>query len=488
MKNMIPRFLIPALLGLLVFVMPESAAAQAINIDLGGQGNGTVTGRVVQLVVLLTVLSLAPSILIMMTSFTRIVVVLSFLRTAIGIQQTPPNTVMISLALFLTFFIMAPTLQSAYESAVVPLINEEIDEIQAFEQGVVPFKEFMSDHVRPQDLELFMQMSETKMPERVEDVPLQVLIPSFMISELRRAFEIGFMLFLPFLIIDLALQGSTPFWLAASRVMLAAVALGAFWLWRGGRVFSQPARKKDWVNVCFIAAFNTAVPFALLSWGQQFVASGFAGVSMASGALFALPLAHFFVPGERIGWRRTVGFVLGFSGVVILIGPRAFGDSGADMELWGQLACVLASMCYATSGVLTRRLPPVDPLALSSVLLVISACYSIPLAFIAEGAPQIPDVKTIFYITLLGLFPTAAAIYLRVLIVRSAGPVFMSLVGYQVPIWSVLLGALVLNERLPITVFYGAAFILVGMALSQSRNLWPLVQSLFNRSIKRSSD
>jgi len=200
---MIPRFLFAIFIGVLAFMLPEASMAQAINIDLGQDGDGTVTGRVVQLVVLLTVLSLAPSILIMMTSFTRIVVVLSFLRTAIGIQQTPPNTVMISLALFLTFFIMAPTLEAAYNNAVVPLINEEIDEMQAFEQGVDPFKEFMAAHVRPQDLRLFVEMAKIEMPEDVMEVPLQVLVPSFMISELRRAFEIGFMLFLPFLIIDL---------------------------------------------------------------------------------------------------------------------------------------------------------------------------------------------------------------------------------------------------------------------------------------------
>ena len=179
------------------------SAAQNISIDLGGEGDGTVTGRVIQIVALMTVLSLAPSILIMMTSFTRIIVVLSFLRTAIGIQQTPPNTVMISLALFLTFFIMAPTLQSAYEEGVVPLINEEIDEMQAFERTTTPFKQFMLKHVREDDLTLFVDLSETGPYDEAMDVPLHIVIPSFMISELRRAFEIGFMLFLPFLIIDL---------------------------------------------------------------------------------------------------------------------------------------------------------------------------------------------------------------------------------------------------------------------------------------------
>lgn len=200
---MLIRFFFAALAFLSIGLFAPEAMAQNISIDFGGEGNGTVTGRVVQMVVLLTVLSLAPSILIMMTSFTRIIVVLSFLRTAIGIQQTPPNTVVISLAMFLTFFIMAPTLQSAYENGVVPLVNEEIDEITAFERGIEPFKAFMIKHVRPQDLNLFMQLSETEAPEDIMETPLQVLIPSFMISELRRAFEIGFMLFLPFLIIDL---------------------------------------------------------------------------------------------------------------------------------------------------------------------------------------------------------------------------------------------------------------------------------------------
>lgn len=189
--------------GILMLLASNPALAQALTLDLGTGESGTVTGRVVQLLGILTILSLAPSILIMMTSFTRIIVVLSFLRTAIGIQQTPPNTVMISLALFLTFFIMAPTFTKAYQEGLQPLINEEIDEVTAFERGIEPFKEFMLVHVRESDLELFMELSNTGPVEEPMATPLQVLIPAFMISELRRAFEIGFMLFLPFLIIDM---------------------------------------------------------------------------------------------------------------------------------------------------------------------------------------------------------------------------------------------------------------------------------------------
>ena len=202
-KKIISRM--PAFAGMTVLLCVFSfpALAQSVTLDMGGgDANGTVTGRIVQLVALLTILSLAPSILVMMTSFTRIIVVLSFLRTAIGIQQTPPNTVIVSLALFLTFFIMAPTLQSAYEQGVVPLINEEITEVQAFDAAVEPFKKFMLQHVREQDLNMFIELSGTKV-EQAADTPLHVIIPSFMISELRRAFEIGFMLFMPFLIIDM---------------------------------------------------------------------------------------------------------------------------------------------------------------------------------------------------------------------------------------------------------------------------------------------
>jgi flagellar biosynthesis protein FliP len=190
-------------MGLLAMALFSPAFAQVLSLDMGGDNPGTVTGRVIQMIALLTVLSLAPSILIMMTSFTRIIVVLSFLRSAIGLQQTPPNTVLISLALFLTFFIMAPTFEAAYKQGIQPLINEEIDEMTAFDRSVEPFKAFMLQHVREADLRLFMEISKTPPPEEPMATPLQVLVPAFMISELRRAFEIGFMLFLPFLVIDI---------------------------------------------------------------------------------------------------------------------------------------------------------------------------------------------------------------------------------------------------------------------------------------------
>ncbi len=175
--------------------------AQAISIDIP-QGGG-LTSRAVQIVALITVLSLAPSILVMVTSFTRIVIVLSLLRTAIGIQQSPPNTVIISLALFLTAFIMSPVLKQSWEDGVKPLMDETIEISEAFDKASKPFHTFMLKHVREKDLALFIDLSEAEKPATPQDVKLEVLIPAFMISELRRAFEIGFLLFVPFIVIDL---------------------------------------------------------------------------------------------------------------------------------------------------------------------------------------------------------------------------------------------------------------------------------------------
>ena len=193
------------LIGCVIFgatlALAFPATAQDISVTFG-QGGG-LTERVLQLVALLTVLSLAPSILVMVTSFTRIVVVLSLLRTALGTATAPPNAVIISLAMFLTAFVMWPTFTTAYDAGIRPLVANEITPEQAFERASDPFRAFMQKNVREKDLKLFIDLSGQPPPAKPEDMSLRVLVPSFMISELKRAFEIGFLLFLPFLIIDL---------------------------------------------------------------------------------------------------------------------------------------------------------------------------------------------------------------------------------------------------------------------------------------------
>lgn len=182
-------------------LFPAHAAAQAVNINLGS-GAG-LTERVVQLMGLLTVLSLAPSIVIMTTAFVRIVVVLSLLRTALGLQQSPPNAVIISLALFLTAIVMGPTFQKSYDDGIKPLLDQQMELPEAFDAAGAPVKSFMLAQVDREDLALFVRLSKVERPPTLQDLPLRVVTPAFMISELKRAFEIGFLLFIPFLVIDL---------------------------------------------------------------------------------------------------------------------------------------------------------------------------------------------------------------------------------------------------------------------------------------------
>ncbi len=173
-------------------------------IDMFSSSDPSAVATSVKLLLLLTVLSLAPGILILMTSFTRIVIILSFTRTSLATQQMPPNQVLIGLALFLTFFIMAPTFGQVYEGALQPLFNEEITLDEAYENASEPLKEFMAKHTRQKDLALFLSYTDVENPQTIQDIPLSVLIPAFAISELKTAFQMGFMIFIPFLIIDMA--------------------------------------------------------------------------------------------------------------------------------------------------------------------------------------------------------------------------------------------------------------------------------------------
>lgn len=172
-------------------------------ISIFSESDPTNVSTSVKLLILLTVLSLAPSILILMTSFARIVIVLSLTRTALATNQMPPNQVIIGLALFLTFFIMAPTFNQVNERALQPLFNEEIGLEEAYEEASIPFKQFMAKHTRQKDLELFMSYNNAEKPASIEEIPLTMLVPAFALSEIKTAFQMGFMIFIPFLVIDM---------------------------------------------------------------------------------------------------------------------------------------------------------------------------------------------------------------------------------------------------------------------------------------------
>jgi flagellar biosynthetic protein FliP len=191
---------------LMLILLPGAALAQGLNLEgLLPSGEQTVTGRMVQLIVLITMLSVAPGLLMMVTCFTRFVIVLSLLRSGLGLQTTPANMILVSLALFMTFYVMAPTFDRVWQNGLKPFAENKISEEEAYQQITQPLREFMQANVRPKDLELFEDLAQERFGPRTADAPveLRVLIPAFMISELRRGFEMGFLVVLPFLVIDL---------------------------------------------------------------------------------------------------------------------------------------------------------------------------------------------------------------------------------------------------------------------------------------------
>lgn len=279
---------------------------------------------------------------------------------------------------------------------------------------------------------------------------------------------LGFVWGAAFPVIEIALQGLSPLWLAAYRIALGTALTLVFWRLSGGRLFKAPLTQRETVLLFAVGLLSSALPFMLIAWGQQYVTAGFTGVAMATVALFVLPLAHFLIPGERITWRKSAGFSIGFAGILVLMGPDVWRSGGGTTSaLPGQIACVAAAGCYALSSVLMRRLPTVDPIGLSAILLVIGALAVPPIAWVWEGPPKIPPPETLLALVYLGLIPTAAANLLRVMVIRSAGPVFMSLTNYQVPVWSVILGVAFLGEPLHLSLFAAMALIFIGVGLSQ---------------------
>ncbi|SDA11525.1 flagellar biosynthetic protein FliP [Methylobacterium sp. UNC378MF] len=191
-----------------LLLVATAASAQSFGLDqVLPPGNGSVSGRMIQLIALMTVLSIAPGLLVMVTSFTRFVVALSFLRSGLGLQSAPANLVLISLSLFMTFYVMGPTFDRAWQDGVRPLTENRITEEEAFAKVTAPFREFMLAHVRPKDLDTFAEIAAANLPRAPDGgrTDLRVLIPAFMISELRRGFEIGFLIALPFLVIDMVI-------------------------------------------------------------------------------------------------------------------------------------------------------------------------------------------------------------------------------------------------------------------------------------------
>jgi drug/metabolite transporter (DMT)-like permease len=276
-----------------------------------------------------------------------------------------------------------------------------------------------------------------------------------------------------FLGVEIGLTGFGPITVAAGRVAVAALILLAYaYLFGSGlpRIKTK-TDKRIWLHCFGMALFTNALPFSLLSWGQQTVTSGFAGISMAVVPLFVLPLSHFLVPGEILSRAKIIGFLFGFAGVVLLVGgDKIFaGQPQTPMLLMAQLACVAASCCYAIGSIITRLCPPVSTVSYAACGLMLGGFMLVPMAIWIEGMPQTPSIMAIFGVGYLAVFPTAVATILLTIVVRRAGPPFLSLVNYQVPIWAVIIGATVLGEALPGHFLMALGIILGGLFISQWR-------------------
>ena len=281
-------------------------------------------------------------------------------------------------------------------------------------------------------------------------------------------FALGIIWGASFLSVHVALNGIGPFSVAAGRIAIAATALLLLCFVRRLPLPSFTHDRKIWLHALGMGFFSNVLPFSLLSWAQQHVTSGFAGITMALVPLFTLILAHFLLPGERLTVNRFIGFALGLVGVFVLIGTNAFEAAGAELEPIARIVCIVSTLCYAIGSMITRRSPPVDPIAFSTAALLLAAAMIVPLALLVEGVPrQMPPPSALAAMAYLGLLPTAVATLILVHVIRTAGPTFLTMTNYHVPVWSVIFGTLILAEPLPPQFLIALALILLGLLVSR---------------------
>lgn len=273
-----------------------------------------------------------------------------------------------------------------------------------------------------------------------------------------------------FMSTKVALGGIAPTTLAALRVAVGAAALVACALATGRRFpgFRSREHRLVWLFAALIGVVSVAVPFWLLSWGQQHVSSAFAGISMATVPLIVAPLSTLFVAGQTLTLLKSAGIAAGFAGVAMLVGIDSLFGSGKSQELAGQLACIGAACGYAAGSIMTREAPKASMLMFAAMTISFAALALVPAALAIDGLPRVPlDISGLALLHL-ALGPTALAAFLRVHVVKTAGPTFMSYTSYMVPVWSVVFGWTFLGEDLPPQLLLALVFILGGIAMAQA--------------------
>lgn len=283
-----------------------------------------------------------------------------------------------------------------------------------------------------------------------------------------------------FMSMKVALEGFGPVTVAALRVSLGipVLLIGGQMLGQGiGRLGSR----RIWVFAALVGVLNFSGPFFLLSWGQQFVPSALAGVAMGTVPLFLIPLAIFFLKDEKVTLAKAAGLIFGFSGLVLLVGGDQLASVSTPGATLGALACVSTALSYAIGSIVTRRSPPVPPVAFTAAALIVASAIMIPAALVFEGWPQDVSVRPFAAVLYAAVFPTAIASFMRVTIIKSAGSLFMSLASYMVPVWAVFFGIVLMGEDLPPTLLVAVALILGGIGLSQWKAFAAIARSAFSR-------
>ena len=277
-----------------------------------------------------------------------------------------------------------------------------------------------------------------------------------------------------FLGVELALDSLEPIWVSTGRISLAAILLFLVAMLTGAGLptIRSAIGRRVWMHCIGMGILTNAIPFSLLAWALQHVTTSFAGITMVVVPLLVLPLSYFLVPGERLTLKRTIGFTIGFTGVVYLVGgEQLFSGSGAGdgaPVLTAQMACVIASCCYAIGSIITRLCPPVNTISFAASGLLAASIILLPLSLITSGVPENVSKTSMSGLVFLGLFPTGLATILLTIIIKRVGPPFLSLVNYQVPVWAVIIGITLLGEAIPGHFFISLAIILAGLFIAQT--------------------
>ncbi len=269
-----------------------------------------------------------------------------------------------------------------------------------------------------------------------------------------------------FLFVKIAVRSIAPATLVAARFAIAAAVLSVAVRARGLRL---PTSRRVWGHYLLMSLIGNSIPFTLIAWGQIEVDVGLAGILMGVMPLMTLLLAHFFVPGERMAPRMAGGFAVGFIGLVALFGPEALLELGGEAsDLLSQVAIASAAICYAISTIIARRLATLDPLVSATTVMWVTCAIMVPVALWVDRPWNLaPSAESIASVVWLGLFATALATILYFRVIQTAGPTFLSLINYMIPVVALTAGAIVLDEDLVGTVLIGMALILTGLAISQ---------------------